>query len=200
MTKLDNPYLDDFIELGFPTHPEWWYGPEFRKLVDSHNYSVAIERRQKLMWHYSCAVPTDEVILRFAQFSPIVEVGAGSGYWSWLLKQVGATVRPVDTMGEEWKGISFGRWTDVKQGGPEAVELCPDSTLLLVWPPYGEPMAAECLKHYRGDTLLYVGEGDWGCCGDEEFHETLGQEWQMERMDLPQWPFIHDYAFVGHRR
>ncbi|KAJ1639918.1 hypothetical protein T492DRAFT_41531 [Pavlovales sp. CCMP2436] len=48
---------------------------------------------------------------------------------------------------------------EVKPGGVEVVGTpeCAGRALLLVYPPQGE-MAGACLRHYRGDTLIYVGE------------------------------------------
>ena len=57
-------------------------------------------------------------------------------------------------------------------------------------------MAADCLKYYQGDTVLYVGEGCGGCTGDDNFHERLEDEFELiEEMEIPQWNGIHDWLY-----
>lgn len=60
-------------------------------------------------------------------------------------------------------------------------------TLLLCYPPNGQPMAAQCLRHFSGQTLAHVGE--WrGDTGDESFEAALAQGWRLcARLPLPCW-------------
>lgn len=59
---------------------------------------------------------------------------------------------------------------------------------------------SETLMNYRGDTLVYIGEGGGGCTGDDLFHEILGEEWHVEDFyEIPQWYGIHDDLYVYKR-
>lgn len=45
---------------------------------------------------YAFAVPTSEAIAVLKRYSPVVEVGAGTGYWASLLRKAGADVTALD--------------------------------------------------------------------------------------------------------
>jgi len=63
-------------------------------------------------------------------------------------------------------------------------------------------MAAECLIAYKGQTVIFVGEGWGGCTGDDLFHDHLSSDFEKveDYYDLPQWEGIHDYLAVYKRR
>ena len=157
--------------------------------------------RQKLVKSHSWAVPTEEAIDAIVRHSPagVVEIGAGSGYWAALIRARGVGVAAYDTHPYENYQVS-GEWTHVERGGPLAVVKHPEKSLFLCWPPYDEPMAHTALTRYKGNVVLYVGEGMYGCTGDHAFHKELGLHWkEVEYVSLPQWPGIHDALFIYHR-
>jgi hypothetical protein len=94
-------------------------------------------------------------------------------------------------------------WTEIFSAGPEILRVQQLRTLFLCWPPPFSSMAADCLKLYRGEVLLYVGEEPGGCCGDEEFEELIKRDWVEEkRVNIPRWPapFVKDSLYVYRRR
>ena len=57
----------------------------------------------------------------------------------------------------------------------------PERTLLLVYPPpHPDEMAFNCLKHYKGACLIYVGEGRNGVNANKDFFDEIDQNWQAE--------------------
>jgi hypothetical protein len=85
----------------------------------------------------------------------------------------------------------------VSKGGSEAIgPQHKGHTLLLVWPPYDKPMGTECLLQFMkegGSSLVYVGEGQYGCTADDEFHRILDEHWSEERyVCIPQWDGMRD--------
>lgn len=44
-------------------------------------------------------------------------------------------------------------------GGPDVLSRHPDCNLFLCWPPEDNAMAANCLKQFQGEFVLYIGEG-----------------------------------------
>lgn len=148
---------------------------------------------------YSFAVPTAEVIAELAKLGPIVEVGAGAGYWAMLLQQAGADVIAYDRAPQSKQFTR--RWTEIRRRGPRVAQYHPDRALLLCWPPYNTPMAYEALQAYRGQTVIYVGEGHSGCTGDDRFHELLSAEWErVAEYGIPQWDNMCDDVTVYRRR
>lgn len=109
----------------------------------------------------------------------VVEIGAGSGYWAWQMAQFGIDVVAYDPNppGPGNKYVTQRLYHPVGDRDHTAVEQHPDRALLLCWPPYEEPMAALALKAFRGDTLIYIGEGHGGCTADDEFFALLGDGW-----------------------
>src|SRR5262249_41959535 len=79
-------------------------------------------------------------------------------------------------------------WTTVTQGNEASAARHPDRSLLLSWPPMGEPMAYNALRAYRGDTLLYIGDAEGGLTADSAFFRELSRNWRLvETAPVDQW-------------
>lgn len=161
---------------------------------------AAFDARRRLIPQYAWAIPTDEAIEMIANLSPIIELGAGTGYWASLIEDAGGEIACFDD--HSWKA-QIGTHHEVLPGDHTVLEAAPwvdAMTLMLCWPPYATPMAADCLRTFRGSQLVYVGECGGGCTGDDVFHEMLQAGWEMtESQPLPQWPGIHDELMVYRR-
>jgi hypothetical protein len=162
----------------------------------------AHEIRGKLVRQYAWAVPNDEAILEIRKHLPIIEIGAGKGYWASLIDgdiicfDCHARNPEVNTFvdsGEHyWK---------VRHGGVDRIEDHPDRTLFLCWPPYDDSMAADCLDLYTGTHLIFVGEGPGGCTGDSRFWKMIREEWDtIEDIQIPQWWGMHDWLSIYVRK
>lgn len=164
----------------------------------------AYRARRTLVGRYAWAVPDEAAVTLLCELGPIVEIGAGSGYWASLVAAAGGDVVAYDAVAPGTPGHEFGHhhgWYPVARGGPERAAAHSDRVLLLCWPPYATGFALECLEAYRGDTVVYVGEGRGGCCGDDGFHELLARDWETVRtLDIPHWPLVHDRLSVHRRR
>lgn len=172
-----NPYLDLYLEL--KDQPA-----EFQLSV-----------RKKLIWAYAWAIPSHEAIQALREMSPLIEIGAGTGYWTWLLRQAGENVIALDKNPE-----APPHWTLVERGNEESVQAHGDRTLFLCWPSYQEPMAVKALSNYTGSHVVYVGE--WkGRTADDEFHRLLTDSFDLEReIPIPTWPGYSDRLFFFKRR
>lgn len=200
-TELQNPYLD-----------------EVRERLDIDILAGGMDRyvdSVRLRWpaidKYSFAVPTATAIYDIAQRGPVVEMGAGLGYWAWMIKQAGGDVIAYDDFswfvdGSEAENVrnKFHRdktWFPINHGTPATLEAHPDRNLLLCWPPYDDSMALDCLVHWQGEFLFYIGEGPGGCTGDEMFHERADELFTtVKEIHLPQWPGLHDRLYIMRRR
>jgi hypothetical protein len=172
----------------------------------SGTYESPFDERRDLCHKYSWAVPTIGALQRIAALGPVVEIGAGTGYWAYLLRELGVDVLAYDIAPAGAPGCKNGwhgdatSWTKVVKGGPERAAYCPERTLFLCWPPYSNPMAYHALKCYQGNTLVYVGEDSYGCTGDEAFHDLLDSEWEREWYSIPSYDYIHDGMQVCTRK
>ncbi len=108
----------------------------------------------------------------------LVEIGAGSGYWAWQAWQTGIDVIAYDPTDPATNAYTDGiEYLAIRPGGHTASRNHPDRALLLCWPSSGDPWAADALRAYTGDLLVYIGEGLDGHCADDGFFELLGREW-----------------------
>lgn len=142
---------------------------------------------------FAWAIPSPKALDFIAETldgRPLVEIGAGNGYWAWCLAQMGVDVVAYDRSPFGSPRSWFGgerfierqmSWADqqreffpVQEGGPKVLRDHGDRVLFMCWPPYQGSMAAEALKAYGGDTCIFIGEWDGGCNADEEF-------WSMVR-------------------
>lgn len=165
--------------------------------------------RHPLTQKYSWAVPSGNAIKMIAKHGPVIEIGAGTGYWAHLLRKAGVDVLAYDRAPpwmrkNSWHHKARKTWTSVHYGRPNKAKKHPDRALFLCWPPYNDPMAADCLRHYTkagGETVIYVGEGGYGCTGDEVFHDALKRDWeQAGAVMIPQWYGLHDELWVYRRK
>lgn len=160
--------------------------------------------RHDMVRQYAWAIPSAEALDAIAELSPIVEVGAGGGYWSMLLRERGARVAPFDLQPYPLlNGYARRAWTPVSRGGPARALKGERAgwTLLLCWPSYLDDWSERALALHRGEWVAYVGEGQGGCTATDAFHDRLERDYRREHtVRLPQWEGIHDWLELWKRR
>lgn len=183
-------YLDRFLEInGLELDGRWGLG-RFETL----------QMRRELTPRYAWAIPSHGALDLLAGHAPLVEMGAGGGYWAKLLRDRGVDVVAYDLApaGNTW--VDRAGWTHVETGGPEALVHHDDRALFLCWPPMNT-MAADCLAHYHGDTVIYVGEPEGGCTASDDFFAALERDYRLAHtLPIPHWPSVHDALEVWSRR
>lgn len=160
--------------------------------------------RENYICRFGFAIPTAAVIKKLKSLGPYVETGAGSGYWSYELKQAGVDViatdmNPANTKytKEEWKSYL----QIEKISGFDAVQKYPSRTLLTVWPEYNQRWTSDMLVAYTGSMVVYVGEGEGGCTADDEFHCHLAKYFNcLREIRIPQFMGLHDRVFIYKRK
>lgn len=152
---------------------------------------------------FGFAIPTRSALNTLRRLGPIVEIGAGCGYWAYLLRCMDVDVAAYDKYPNlptppeaPWKWDR--KWTVVKEGGPVDVALHGDRTLLLGWPPMDD-MAFQCLRRYDGDCVVWI--GDWDATGNDAFKERLEKKFKQGKpVALPNWPGIHDMMTIWRKK
>ena len=197
---------------------------------------------ESLINRYAWATPNEQAMRILKHFSPIVEVGCGANaYWCRQMQSAGVDclgydVAPnrgghvpqeEDEMTHKRKQIQTN--FRVRKGGPEVLTQLSDRALFLCYPdeeqtptqapeeteeePIAFSMAAECLKHYRGDYVIHVGEllatgsclaqndqAPWGRSSSAEFQERLATEFHcLLCIQLPNWLHTKDRLTVWKR-
>jgi hypothetical protein len=163
------------------------------------------ERRRAHVRRYAFAVPTEPALATIARYAPIVELGAGTGYWAYLLSQRGVDLVAYDRFppdrAQNPNRLDPRLWTEVLAGDESVLDRYPNHSLLLCWPSWQDSFAAAALDVYRGATLIYIGEAAGGHTADARFFDLLGRDWQPEEsVELPHWPNTSDRLTVFTRR
>jgi hypothetical protein len=167
--------------------------------LEKRSSSLSFLERENLVSIYAWAIPNYEAISTIVKHSPVIEIGAGSGYWASLVKILGGDVIAFDNRSPNFKFKC--EFFPVEKGDERAVVDHSDRALMLCWPPYSTPMAYKCLKKYKGQTLIYIGEGEGGCTADIKLFELLGREWEEEEyVKIPQWWGLHDGMTIYKRK
>ena len=147
---------------------------------------------------YAYAIPSPETIdwaARFCGGRPLVESGAGRGYWARQLSLAGLTVEAYELEPpDKLENVSFPQtegqedvWYPVEAVDALRFEGRSDHVLFLCWPPgWGNTMASDALTVFEdagGERLIYIGEPKGGKTGNDEFFDALSARWTLESTD-----------------
>jgi len=158
-------------------------------LLEVSNLGDMFLARSELCISHAWSVPTREAIERVCEWSPLIEVGAGTGYWASLIAAAGGDIVATDLnppgtyrVDDErggiplWHSWSEGFFDVAEMNAIDAAEKYADRALLISWPELGRSWAADAVAAYYeagGQRVVYVGEVD-GCCGTDELFVMLG--------------------------
>ncbi len=192
-------------------YEKFWSKNDYDPMDDPMDHmftSNIVDRHRAREWgttNFSWAVPAMGAIKAIVNLSPIVEIGAGGGYWAQQLRKHGANVTAFDKHGCSTKRNRYVKriHTRIRRGGPKVLRkrAFKDHTLFLCWPPYDTSMALDCLQHFRGEHVCYIGEGWKGCTGCDEFHNVLQRDYEeVGETPIPQWNHLHDRLLIYKRK
>ncbi len=138
--------------------------------------------RLHLAQRYSYVLAEARLLSVVHRYSPLVEIGAGTGYWAYRLRLLGTDVVAYDQAPPG--GVRPNRyhpdvrpWTEVLEGDATVLALHHDRALFVCWPPAFSALW-EALRYYTGDVVIYV--GDWG----PRTARLAGLEDQFERLEV----------------
>lgn len=183
------PTHDDFLNGGLrPTG--FWLGGDTPEMVRLGLW------REHLVYRYAWSIPSPGDIAWLKERldgQGVLEIGAGTGYWAWQMRQYGIDVLAYDTRSPLGRNpqVGGGPYAPVGHGGVPRAAQAGDRALFLCWPTYRHNWAHRALKLYEGDTVIYVGEGNGGCTADDGFHRELDENWTREALSP------HHVSFFG---
>jgi hypothetical protein len=164
--------------------------------------------REKFINRYGFAVLTRAAIEAMRPYAPLLEIGAGSGYWTYELRKYGVDCIATDTMNgqygffEENGEVTSRRWTHHYThieilNSVEAVRKYPNRNILTVWPDYDASWAADALDIFTGQVVIYMGEGYGNATADDRFHELLDNRFgDHEVIPMPHFESSYDRALL----
>lgn len=204
-------------------------GPESVSNDFSENYKARENFSRNFGWAVPTKEAVEK-LHSFIGGDQVLEAGAGKGVWAKLMQDAGIDIIPTDIhsgvqQGSEedmksqvhpenhyWRkevmedmnpDISRDTYTPIyRMDAEESLrQFGSANVLMMVWPPYDDPMAANALRVFKGSKLIYIGEGSGGCTGDDCFHDILWKEWQeVDIVCIPQWQGIHDCLYLYTRK
>lgn len=206
---IDNPYWEtvrDCVETdSFRGNP---VVGEFRLDRTVEESMAHAPNRQRLVRKYCWTIPDPDTVALVAGHAQggLVDPIAGTGYWAYLIAQLGVNVVCYDlnpgtalhTNGWHGEDLYVGI---CEKDCAEAVALHPDKTLLLSWPPHGQDVGARILSVYEGARVIYIGDAQGGATGDDQMHLILDTDWiEVDSHQPVQWWGQHDRVTVYQRR
>jgi hypothetical protein len=217
-TLEPNASVDAVVTTGLLDFPHHFVSDRIIPRPFQSQANLAILATKPLQHYFSFSVPSDEALAAVCELGPILEIGAGSGYWSMLLRRREADVHAVDirppTSVASTNMFHPSTWTRVDKGSFEVLAdpVHAGRVLFLSWPIHDpdESWDAECLEVYRGSTVVYV--GSWNCgptadpefqgvCSSLQFQQALIDGWELQReIMLPRWPGARDTLTIWTRK
>jgi hypothetical protein len=210
MTAIHNPQYDEVIASGFVGKDTWAL---FDKLTN-HLLAGNYDPRTKSNVTYAFSIICPDVLALVSKYArSVIDYGAGTGYWGYLLTQLGIEYLGIDDY--SWDGMAaihgdgkhrlkVGKWHPVKRGGIGALKRAQTArqydALLLAWPPYDRPMAVDALLAWSGRYVFYSGEAEGGCTGDDAFHALIAADYtEVESVQEFNWAGLHSEFIVYER-
>jgi hypothetical protein len=160
------------------------------------NTLALFEMRFDAIKKFGFALPSGELIEALRARQPIVEIGAGSGYLTRIMRHAGIDVVGTDAP-ESGENYGFRRGEhDERQlalPGKTAVRRFRDRTVFCSWPSLEKTWFRQALRAMRvGQRLVAVLED---ACAEETARDVLDGCFEEEKaIPVPAWPHMNDYA------
>ncbi|MDY0360667.1 MAG: hypothetical protein RBR08_04365 [Desulforegulaceae bacterium] len=191
---IKNPYLEDLRKI------------VFSKSDETNKRKKLREARNELVTKYCFSVPFPFVTDIIKKFSPIIELGSGTGYYAWCLRQQNAEIEVFDLFSpDEADPFDFmsqnpwfdDTWVNVLKGDENTVSAYSNYSLFLCWPPPDSKMAFNAFVKYKnsgGKTLIYI--GDPLSSADENFFKEIEKYKLIHELNIPSWKNINEKLMI----
>lgn len=166
---------------------------------------LLFEVRMEYVARFGFAIPCAELLDALAAAAPIVEVGAGTGYMTALMRRRGIDVIGSDVDGFKETndhGFMTGAYDPQQVNGIQAKAMArrhPDRTVFCSWPTYRETWFRQMLRAmHHGQKVIVIRED---CCAeDSAWHYIDDCFEELQLIEIPNFPCIHDYAGLYVKR
>lgn len=149
---------------------------------------------------FGFAIPCAELLDELEKSTHVVEVGAGTGYMTRLMRNHGISVTgsDYDFRGPNSHGFETAKYDDEQVTGVEAktmVRRYPKSTVFCSWPTLRETWFRQMLKAMQvGQQLVVIRED---ACAEDSAWEYLDDCFDaMSHVDIPTFEHMNDFASV----
>lgn len=175
-------------------------------------------KRKYFIKYYGWAIPSHDAIQKICTHMKsfkCLEIGAGLGLWSRLLKDNGINIVASSLFCKEFPRKKYSNWTEVEQiDSAKATLIHKPECLFVSW---GYNLLKSALQIFDGNLLIIIGEPHGGCTDSIESNFDASNIFNAENMasknaradllgfslidtiELPNWPETHDACFVYAR-
>lgn len=163
-------------------------------------FSQQRRQRRHFIDKYGFSIPISEAIDALRKYSPLLEIGAGSGYWSRLMRNEGIDVVATDPSCDAFYGFDVGKHFPVEPlPGKTAVRHYPRRNVFCSWPSLKHTWLRQAARAMRpGRTLIVVREDS---TADERTWDYIeGTFRHVENIEIPCWSGTHDWIEIWIKR
>jgi len=162
-------------------------------------------------WYSIPCLEAVDALRRHFAGSRVVDAGAGTGYWSSIMRRFvpGITVVPCDNRNGKFnrkfaKGTtsSFG-FRAVRVKKIDALRMITSSkNVFMSWPVYDCDFGYRVARRIsQGRLLILISEGRGGCCGNDKLFDYLETAYvKIDEVTIPTFEGIHDCMDVFRKK
>ena len=172
-----------------------------------HQPFYASDVRREFIGKFGFAIPGIKAIKAIKNYSPhgVTEIGAGLGYWTYLLKQYGVDAVAVDLQNPLENSFfknsqkSPHIWSNPVVANAADYLKTDDSkrSLLMIWP---LNYVTKALASYSGNTIFMIGEWATGATDTGNLFDENQSEWEIiDQIEIPKFYDIYDLLTVHQR-
>jgi hypothetical protein len=184
--------VDDWLRTGAPPPAETLRG------LDRY-------LRKGFVQTYGCSIPCREAVDALAELGPLVELAAGTGYWSKILSAAGVDVVATDiktTHVHDFSG-EWGRHFPVETlDARSAILAHPDRSAFCSWPSKDSTWLVDALGVMQpGRSFAMISEAAGGFGPAPEVFACLAEAFdEVATVAIPQFPPHRDALRIWRRR
>lgn len=129
----------------------------FAKIKTNNFQSIneEIEARKEFVSKFGEEIPNNFLIQKIKNFiynDICLEIGSGLGLWAAYLKEQKVKIFPSDISDNKNSFCSI-----YQSSAQKAIEQIPTNCLFISHPPINSQEFYNCVRHYQGDKLIFVG-------------------------------------------
>lgn len=128
-----------------------------------------------------------------------LEVCGGLGFISYLLASNGIDIVCTDKMVSHHQSWQSTWYPVIKMDAVEAVQTYRRDCLICSWAPLYSTFLWDCIKEFKGDKMIIIGENQGGCTGNPGYDE-LSLDWRVQVKKHPDFKVLNSKIFLCTRK
>ena len=160
------------------------------------------QARMEYIEQFGFAVPNAAALEVISGYGPLLEVAAGTGYWTWELVRRGVDIIATEPE-QPWIHGGSEPWVFMERmSAMKAIRKFHDRNLLMCWPGYRDLWTEKIAQEFNGGYIVLIGEnGGNGCTGTKEMYHILKNRFRtITKINIPRFSNIYDDLVILEKR